>query len=236
MPTAEPAARIPLDALPPASTLLRTLGEQVHRYLYEALLAGTLAPGDRLREAELAERFSVSRTPIRAVLRQLEQDGLVVNQPHRGATVRSFTRAEAKELYELRAVLESAAAVLVVQRSDEQATSDLLRLAKTGAVAAKGGSLLQASVDNDAFHVAMVRASGNSMLFGHWQQVWGQIMFLRARSWREHPLRARAVAEEHEQICRALLAADPDEIRRAVSFHAERAWKNVETALELEQV
>lgn len=232
-PTVEQPPRI--DGVRSGPELLRTLSEQVYRYLHEALLGGALAPGDRLPESGLAERFNVSRTPVRAVLQQLERDGLVVSQPHRGTAVRSFTRTEARELYEVRSVLESAALALVLRREDKNVLVDeLRRLARTGEVAAKAKSLQEASVNIDAFHVALVRASGNSLLFEEWRRLWGQTRFLRALAWREHPPRAATAGEEHEQVCDALATGDLASVTRLMAEHIERAWRAVEPVVKPE--
>lgn len=82
------------------------LREQVLELLRADILAAEFAPGQRLVESRLCERFEVSRTVIREVLRQLESEGLVALVPHRGPVVAELTRADAKALYEVRGALE----------------------------------------------------------------------------------------------------------------------------------
>ena len=71
----------------PTETVFRTMREQIVEYIRKDLLAGDLKAGDPLREKELAERFGVSRGPVRDALLQLTQEGLLVARPHRGVVV-----------------------------------------------------------------------------------------------------------------------------------------------------
>ena len=104
----------------------RTAEDMVTGVLREAIITGVFSPGERLPQDQLADLLMVSRMPIRAALRQLDSEGLVVNIPHRGATVRELSPAELRELYELRVVVECFA----LRRSVAAATaSDLVELA-----------------------------------------------------------------------------------------------------------
>ncbi len=81
--------------------------------LRDLILAGEVQPGERLSEVALAERLSVSRTPLRAALQRLEQEGLVALIPSGGYAVRSFSQQEVIDAIELRGVLEGTAARLI---------------------------------------------------------------------------------------------------------------------------
>ncbi|WP_246780387.1 GntR family transcriptional regulator [Rhizobium sp. AQ_MP] len=85
--------------------------------LRDLILAGEVEPGERLSEVGLAERLSVSRTPLRAALQRLEQEGLVALIPSGGYAVRSFSRQEVIDAIELRGVLEGTAARLAAERA-----------------------------------------------------------------------------------------------------------------------
>lgn len=84
----------------------RTTPDAVADVLRKAILQGVLEGGQPLKQDDLASRFGVSRVPVREALRQLEAEGLVVLQPHRGAVVASLTPKEVAEIYEIRFVLE----------------------------------------------------------------------------------------------------------------------------------
>ena len=100
---AEPAA---VPGTRASATAGGSQGESAYQRLLDAIRRGTLQPGARLIETDLARHLGVSRTPIREAIRQLEADGLVVHLPRLGAAVRSLDYAEVMELYEMRAVLE----------------------------------------------------------------------------------------------------------------------------------
>src|SRR5699024_11153335 len=77
--------------------------------LRRTILKGDLEPGARLVQTELAEQIGVSRMPIREALRTLELEGLVKNEPHKGAVVRAIQKEDIQEIYELRSILEPVA-------------------------------------------------------------------------------------------------------------------------------
>jgi DNA-binding GntR family transcriptional regulator len=85
----------------------RTVEEMVTAAIREAVLSGVYGPGERLPQEHLAESLGVSRIPVRAALKQLEAEGLVVFVPHRGATVRALEATDVEEIYQLRILLEA---------------------------------------------------------------------------------------------------------------------------------
>jgi DNA-binding GntR family transcriptional regulator len=94
----------------------RTIASQITAELRDAVLAGTLASGAQLRQDALASKFGVSRIPVREALLQLEAEGLVRIEPHRGAVVTGLSQAEVDDVFELRALLE----VRLLRRSAER--------------------------------------------------------------------------------------------------------------------
>src|ERR1700722_19372638 len=100
-----------------AEKLVRSLADRISA----KISAGDYPPGSRLRQEALAEEFSVSRTPIREALRQLEVKGIIQHLPNQGATVRAPNAREIREAYQVRAELEGLAAALAIERiTDEQ--------------------------------------------------------------------------------------------------------------------
>lgn len=107
------------------STLFESLGrelapEQVTARLRQAIATGALRPGERLNQAELAERLGVSRMPIREALRRLDAEGLVTLQPYKGAIVANLSADELTEIYDMRLALE----VLALRRNISRLTKD----------------------------------------------------------------------------------------------------------------
>lgn len=99
---------------------------------YEILIAeiqqGRLKPGTRIREVELAERFGISRTPIRDAILKLESDGLLVHEPRKGAVIKTLGHREVVELYEMREVLEGTAALHAAQHASDVEIAELEEL------------------------------------------------------------------------------------------------------------
>ena len=126
--------------------------------LEEAILEGELKPGERLRAEALAQRFGTSRTPIREALLQLEAQGLVEVEPNRGAVVRAFDRDDLLDLYEVRALLEPAAAARAAHA--HHARDDVERLDALCADA----SVEEQIVANEEFHRIIVEAAGSPRL------------------------------------------------------------------------
>lgn len=107
-----------------------TVEEMTESFIREAILQGVLRPGDRLQQDEIAAVLGVSRMPVRASLRQLESEGLLLIRPHRGAVVASLKPAEIAELYELRVLLESYLVGRAIARLTPEATCRLEALAE----------------------------------------------------------------------------------------------------------
>jgi DNA-binding GntR family transcriptional regulator len=89
---------------------IKTIGQQVYERLHHDVMAGELVPGTWLRELDLAAMLGVSRTPVREAVRRLAQDGLLEISPNRGVQVRALGVAEALDAYEVRELVEGAAA------------------------------------------------------------------------------------------------------------------------------
>jgi DNA-binding GntR family transcriptional regulator len=129
--------------------------------LREAIVRGDIAPDSRLVESELSESFDMSRGAVRTALIRLEQDGLVVREPHRGARVRRVSDGEAVEILQARAVLEGLAVRRAAERVDG-AGADRLRtcLARQRDLLARG-DLLGASDANAELHATLLELSGH---------------------------------------------------------------------------
>lgn len=107
-----------LQAIDPS--LLTPIRNVVYDSLRQAILDGSIPPGERLVESELAETLNVSRMPVREAIRKLEAEGLVEHQPRKGAVVKAFSEEDILEIYTLREAMEALAAVQAVRRATEE--------------------------------------------------------------------------------------------------------------------
>lgn len=146
---------------------VRQAAEQAARSLREDILSGSLPAGTRLGEADLAERLSVSRTPIREALSRLSAEGLVELQPNIGARVASWTREELREIFELRLQLEPFAVAQAVLKMKGEELAELDHLAHTMRRRGRPGRNhdLVALVDlNRRFHALFIEIAANPPL------------------------------------------------------------------------
>ena len=218
-------------ALAGQPALSRTVSEQVHGFIQHALLSGHLDPGDRLAEGELAAALGVSRTPIREALRQLDSDGLVVVLPHRGTFVRALDPRRGRQLYEARLLVEPATARAAAARVTDEQLETLRPLLASARYEARSGDMGGASVDNEAFHLALFRIAGNDVLLELWTRIWAEWQLFRVCAWRNEPHRPRAVATEHAELYDALAARDEDRAGATMENHLGHAWSHVERFL-----
>lgn len=142
-----------------------TLSSMVAERLRELVITGAYPPGAQLSEVELAERFGVSRGPIREGLQRLVQDGLLRSEPHRGVFVPQVRDADISDIYLAREAIEGAA-IRIVMASDERARvvvtlRDLVRQMRAAADAEKWTRVADLDM---RFHLEVVRASGSPRL------------------------------------------------------------------------
>jgi|TARA_B100000378_G_scaffold173290_1_gene139713 DNA-binding GntR family transcriptional regulator len=199
----------------------RTLqGEGVYDRLCEQIRSGTIRPGARLTETELAARLGVSRTPVREAIRRLEADGLVDHQPRSGAVVRQLAYPEIMELYEMRTVLEGTAARLSARAASPMELEALRSINAEMARAVEDAARLVRL--NRQFHARLLDAARNRFLLRAAASVENTLLIL-GPSAMAAPERARQAVEEHEAVLDALAARDGQRAEAAMREHMERA-------------
>jgi len=156
----------------------RLVVDRIHGDLQERILAGTLGPGERLREAHVATLLNVSRVPVREALRRLEFDGLVEIQPRRGATVRHLTLKDVEELFDVRESLEVLAARLAARHVSQYGIADLEAALDASDDAYRSGDDRAIAAANAAFHEVVLQISGNTLLQELMRLVSGRVRWL----------------------------------------------------------
>lgn len=147
---------------------MNTLADHITQTLRGWVLQGMLAPGDRLEEIPLAQKLGVSRTPIRAALANLGNEGLLEHQPKRGYTVRVYQYEDIIGAYEVRAVLEGLACRRAAQKGLSSLAISQLKacLAQGDAILSKGRLLAEDHHPyqqmNVTLHETLLSAAGNS--------------------------------------------------------------------------
>ncbi|MEO8888155.1 MAG: GntR family transcriptional regulator [Jatrophihabitantaceae bacterium] len=204
---------------------MRQAADQAVRSLREDILSGAIAAGARLGEAELAERLSVSRTPIREALSRLAAEGLVDLQPNRGARVATWSREELREIFDLRLQLEPFAVRQAVPNVDGADLVELDRLAVAMERHGRAGRSqdLGAIVElNRTFHGRFIALAANPPLAAALRGVThAAVVHQNFHDYSSDALR-RSLAH-HAELVAAARAGDPDwaeAIMRAHLFNA----------------
>ena len=203
------------------------LYEQACDRLRDAIVRGMFAPGARMLERQLTDWLQVSRTPIREALRKLEDEGLVVNYPHRGYFVRNPSFEEAKQAYEMRAILEAASCELAAQRATDVDVASMRQAIRRSNEALEAGDREELLQRNKEFHRRLVKAAHNSFLEKQWESIWAFADLLRG-SWWVHTERPEVGHQEHEELLETVASGDSDLARRLGKEHSRKAWTNVE--------
>jgi DNA-binding GntR family transcriptional regulator len=143
--------------------------DKAYELLKQRVIAGTYAPGAQLKEEHIARELDISRTPIRAALKRLVQDGLATADAGRGVRVSEWTESDIVETYELRALLEGHAAELAARKGGVLLADQLDELNERMAQAIdEGGDRVAEQLQeiNAQFHRAILEASGSPRLRG----------------------------------------------------------------------
>jgi DNA-binding GntR family transcriptional regulator len=199
-----------------------TVRAMVAQKLREAIMSGTLKPGQRLVERELCEMTGVSRPSIREALRLLEADGLVNTVPHRGPMVSTISLEEARQLYDARAVLEGFAGRECARLRDPAVVrriGDALARLKAAFTKPDMAAALEAKTD---FYAALIGGCRNSFVERMLKPLHDRITLLRITSM-SHPKRTDKSLREVTAIWRAIKDGDEDLAERRCIDHVKAA-------------
>lgn len=194
------------------------ISQRLRDEIENEILTGQWEPGDRLDEVALANRFGVSRTPIREALLQLSTAGLVEVRPRRGAIVASVGAERLIEMFEVMAELEGLAGRLAARRhtdADMQAIMDTHEACRRAAGAGDSDAYYY---ENERFHFAIYQASHSQFLFEQCSALHRRLKPYRRLQLRVRNRVARSFAE-HEQVVAALLDGSEDAAGRALHDH-----------------
>jgi len=195
-------------------------GEQAYQHIRAAIQEHRLMPGDRLREAELAEAIGLSRTPVREALARLESDGLIVNDSTRGLVVTELDYNMVSELYYMREVLEGTAARLAAQHASEVELTIVDEICDQYGRSLDDGTAL--AVKNRQFHEALYRCAHNRYLLKTLTLLHDALALL-GESMLHDRARAERTLAEHAAIVQAIKDRDPDRAERATRDHIRLA-------------
>jgi DNA-binding GntR family transcriptional regulator len=196
--------------------------------LRQAILDHHFAPGQRLIERELVELTGVSRTSVREALRELAAEGLVQTIPNRGVVVAALDAEEARQLYQVRSVLEGLAGRLFVENATDAHRRALHKSMTTiERLAARGQSILE---PKDHFYEILFAGGGNVALHQTASSLHARVRALRSLSLSVPGRTGETLSELHD-IMSAIDAGDAEGAERACRRHVASAGAVVDKAL-----
>jgi DNA-binding GntR family transcriptional regulator len=202
--------------------------DQVHDRLVNAIADGTLPPGQRLTQEEIALRLGVSRQPVSHALQVLRRRGLLEEAGKRGLMVAPLDAKRLRGLYQVRAVLEALAASLAATRMQAGQISkhDIEEgeaLIVYGASLGENSGLANLINADVSFHSFVHRTSGNDAIVETVSEQWPH--FRRAMGAVYSAPVGRRIWDEHREILAAIVSGNPDAAADAARRHIERAME-----------
>ncbi|MBK4724962.1 GntR family transcriptional regulator [Pantoea agglomerans] len=194
------------------------LADRVYHQLKNDIFDFRLMPGDRFSESEVAERMDVSRTPVRQALFRLEREGYVEVWFRSGWQVRQFDFEYFEELYDLRTVLECEAVKRLCCLPSDACAALLMRLTCFWIDEPRLEDGIAVSLHDEAFHMALVAAAGNSEIARIHSELTEKIRIIRRLDFTRED-RISATYNEHARILRAVLHQHSEEAQRILTDH-----------------
>lgn len=187
-----------------------------------AIRAGEYQPGDRLREIEVAERLSLSRTPVREALRRLEAENIIQHRPRIGAVIRKLGQSEVVELYEMRLVLERTAAEMAAKHAAEAEIDNFASL--NTEIETCIAAPTKAAAINQSFHRAIYLAARNRFLMESARAMNNALLLLGPTTLADAE-RINTVVHQHQQIIDAISAGDVIGAGAAAEAHLQTSLR-----------
>jgi DNA-binding GntR family transcriptional regulator len=202
---------VPSERANTARTLLR---DQAYARLRDAILDGTLEPGEQLKDVELAEWLGLSRTPIREAVARLEEYGLVETKPNSYTRVAPLSARDARDAFTVVAALEALAASLGVPRLTEDDLETMRAVNRDFADALRAGDVDGALAADDRFHRVLVQAAANREIARSLERLMPKIR--RVERARFGSLAGRRSVEQHKRIIALCAAGEAERAAEAI--------------------
>lgn len=203
-----------------------TSTERIRVTLADEIVRGEIGPGVVLDEATLAQRFAVSRTPVREAIRQLEAIGFVEARPHRGAVVPLFTPERLSEMFTVMAEMEALCARLAAETMPEALRDALVAAHEACKACAEAEDVAGYYEANAAFHDVIYSAGGNGFLAEVTRSVRNRLQPFRRAQFSSSGRIHRSIAE-HAAIVEAILARDAEAAGRLARDHIQVVRQSV---------
>ena len=194
------------------------LRDVVFNTLREAILRGDLVAGERLMELQLAAKLGVSRTPIREAIRMLEQEGLAITIPRKGAIVAGMTEKDMQDVLEIREALEELSVQVACDKITEEEIAKLQKNMKNFEHSLKSGDLKKMAQADVEFHDVIYQATDNPKLINMLNNLREQMYRYRVE-YLKNPQNHEQLLREHEAIYKGIVEKDKDAVTNMIRKH-----------------
>lgn len=194
------------------------LRDVVFNTLREAILRGDLVPGERLMELQLAAKLGVSRTPIREAIRMLEQEGLAITIPRKGAIVAGMTEKDMQDVLEIREALEELSVQVACDKITDEEVAKLRENMENFETSLKSGDLKRMAEADVEFHDVIYQATDNPKLINMLNNLREQMYRYRVE-YLKNPSNHEQLLREHEAIYRGIMEKDKDAVTEMIRKH-----------------
>jgi DNA-binding GntR family transcriptional regulator len=219
----------------PQGSHTTSLAKLVRDDVLAGILNGSLLPGQRINEPDVAARLNVSRVPVREALRELESSGVVISRKHSGVFVRQLGMVEVRDLYELRSLLDGFAGRVAAQlpKKDRDSLVKFLVITTSSMKEAlKSADANRYYAENLRFHWAIVEAAGNVQMAEIYRGIVQKLHISRLKNLSGNSGRKASIAE-HQTIVRALRQGDFAQTELLMARHVDDALVRLEETSQL---
>ena len=207
------------------------LRDVVFNTLREAILKGEIKPGERLMELQLADKLGVSRTPIREAIRMLEQEGLAVMVPRRGAEVAKMTEKDMQDVLQVREALDELAASIACELITEEELEQLEQAAASFETATETKDVKRIADTDIVFHDIIYRATRNPKLVNILSNLREQMYRYRVEYLKDES-NYPVLLKEHREILAGFRKKDKNMVTDSMRKHVENQATAVKTMIQ----
>ena len=202
------------------------LRDVVFNTLREAILKGELKPGERLMELQLAATLGVSRTPIREAIRMLEQEGLAVTIPRKGAEVAKMTEKDMEDVLQIRDALDELAASIACEQMTKEQLDTLTETMHEFEESTKSKDLKKIAAADVQFHDIIYQATGNPKLVNMLNNLREQMYRYRLEYIKDRQTR-NTLIQEHQEIIDSIEKKDIERAKKAILVHIDNQERTI---------
>lgn len=201
--------------------------ESVERSIRQAIIAGSMQPGSLVKEQDLAEALGVSRVPIREALRTLEAEGLLAVHHGIGVRIAEIDMSAIREEFELRLILEPAAAAIACGNVTDETLDGLRATTERIRIFIDEGDFAKAARENGKFHKSVIELAGNGLLSHVTPGLWNALRLTLAFSQRypEIAVLSRELEHQHSELIEALARRDAEGAYQAAAKHIRESYR-----------